>query len=75
MKVLVVDDSLVVRTIIEKSVKPKGYEVLQAANGQEALGILAKPFSTDELTAKVQATLAKFRSEQDARRTPASSRE
>ena len=126
MKVLVVDDSLVVRTIIEKAVKPMGYGVLQAANGQEALdilarhadsiglvlldwnmpvqdgyetiqrikaneaynhlcilmistesedekvdqalaaganGYLAKPFSADELTAKVQATLAKFRSQ------------
>jgi len=49
MKVLVVDDSLVVRTIIEKTVKPMGYEVLQAGNGQEALDILAQQADAIEL--------------------------
>jgi len=42
MKALVVDDSLVVRTIIEDSIKPMGYDVLHAANGQEALDLLAE---------------------------------
>ena len=41
MKVLVVDDSLVVRTIIEATVKTIGYESLCAGNGQEALDLLA----------------------------------
>lgn len=41
MKALVVDDSLVVRTIIENAIKPIGYEVLQASNGKEALDLLA----------------------------------
>jgi two-component system chemotaxis response regulator CheY len=41
MKALVVDDSLVVRTIIQNAVKPIGYEVLQACNGKEALDLLA----------------------------------
>jgi len=40
MKALVVDDSLVVRTIIQSGIKPMGYEALHAANGQEALDIL-----------------------------------
>jgi len=41
MKALVVDDSLVVRTIIENAIKPIGYAVLQASNGKEALDLLA----------------------------------
>ena len=49
MKVLVVDDSLVVRTIIEKTVKPMGYEALHAGNGQEALDILAQQADAIEL--------------------------
>lgn len=42
MKALVVDDSLVVRTIITGGIKPMGYEALHACNGQEALDILAE---------------------------------
>lgn len=42
MKVLVVDDSLVVRTIIENILKPMGYNVLHAGNGYEALDLLAR---------------------------------
>lgn len=42
MKVLVVDDSLVVRTIIEKTVQQMGHEAVHAGNGQEALDILAQ---------------------------------
>ena len=40
MQVLVVDDSMVARNIIKNVLHPMGYEVLQAANGQEALDIL-----------------------------------
>ena len=47
MKVLIVDDSLVIRSIIEKVVKPVGYETLKASNGQEALDLLEK--DTDEV--------------------------
>jgi len=49
MKVLVVDDSLVVRTIIEKTVQQMGYEAVQAGNGQEALDILAQQADDVEL--------------------------
>lgn len=49
MKVLVVDDSLVVRTIIEKTVQKMGYEAVQAGNGQEALDILAQQADDVEL--------------------------
>lgn len=125
MKALIVDDSLVVRTIIENTVTAMGYEALQAGNGKEAVdllaehadevelmlldwnmpvqdghetvtqirkndkynnlcilmvstesedkkvgealasganGYLAKPFDRDELTSKIQSTLAEFRS-------------
>ncbi|MDA8137142.1 MAG: response regulator [Desulfobacteraceae bacterium] len=49
MKALIVDDSLVVRTIIENAVKPMGYETLQAANGLEGLQLLAKHANTIQL--------------------------
>lgn len=49
MKVLIVDDSLVVRTIIENTVKTMGYETMQAGNGQEALDILAQNAGDTEL--------------------------
>lgn len=49
MKALIVDDSLVVRTIIERAIKPIGYDVFHAANGQEALDILAKHAASIEL--------------------------
>ena len=49
MKVLVVDDSLVVRTIIEKTVKLMGYEAIHAGNGQEALDILTQQADDIEL--------------------------
>ena len=42
MKVLVADDSLVTRKIIEKALNPLGFDVIQAANGQEVLKILDK---------------------------------
>jgi len=40
MRALVVDDSMVARNIIKNVLSPMGYEVIQAANGQEALDIL-----------------------------------
>jgi two-component system chemotaxis response regulator CheY len=40
MKVLVADDSLVTRKIIENALRPIGFEVIHATNGQEALKIL-----------------------------------
>ena len=40
MKVLIVDDSLVVRTIIENTLKTMGYETIHAGNGQEAIDLL-----------------------------------
>ena len=49
MKVLIVDDSLVIRSIIEKVVKPIGYETLKATNGQEALDLLEKNAEEVEL--------------------------
>ncbi len=42
MNALVVDDSAVVRSIIERVLKPLGYGVYQATNGQEALESLTQ---------------------------------
>ncbi len=42
MNILIVDDSLLIRSIIEKTLMPIGYEALHAANGQKALDILEK---------------------------------
>jgi len=39
-KVLVVDDSRAVRMIVARIVKELGYEVLEAANGKEALAVI-----------------------------------
>ena len=36
-KILIVDDSSSVRTVARMALREKGYEVLEAANGQEAL--------------------------------------
>ena len=41
-KALVVDDSKVIRLILGKTLTGLGYDVFQAANGQEALDTLAK---------------------------------
>lgn len=49
MKALIVDDSLVIRSIIEKIVTPMGYETLKASNGQEALDLLEKNAEDVEL--------------------------
>jgi len=39
-KILIVDDSSSVRTVARMALREKGYEVLEAANGQEALAKL-----------------------------------
>ncbi len=49
MKAVIVDDSLVIRSIIEKTLTSIGYEALHAANGQEALDILEKEATEVEL--------------------------
>lgn len=49
MKALVVDDSLVVRSIIQNVLEPLGYEVLQAGNGEEALDLLDEHTATVDL--------------------------
>jgi len=40
MKVIVADDSRVMRNIISNALKPMGFEILHAANGQEVIDIL-----------------------------------
>lgn len=40
MKLIVADDSRMVRGIVTRIVEPLGYEVVAAGNGQEALNIL-----------------------------------
>lgn len=40
MKVVIADDSKVMRSIIEKAVKPMGFDTIHAANGQEVLDLL-----------------------------------
>jgi two-component system chemotaxis response regulator CheY len=42
MKVIVADDSQVMRMIIEKIVKSLGYETIHAGNGQEVLSALER---------------------------------
>lgn len=49
MKALVVDDSLVVRTIITSGIESMGFEAVHAGNGQEALDILSKQASEFQL--------------------------
>jgi two-component system, chemotaxis family, chemotaxis protein CheY len=41
-KVLVVDDSLTVRSEVAEALKPMGFDVLQAANASEAFASLAR---------------------------------
>ena len=42
MKVIIADDSQVMRNIIQKAIKPMGLEVIQASNGHEVLDQLEK---------------------------------
>ncbi|HUK01389.1 MAG TPA: response regulator [Steroidobacteraceae bacterium] len=39
-KILIVDDSSAVRTIVRKALREAGYEVIEASNGLEALAII-----------------------------------
>jgi two-component system, chemotaxis family, chemotaxis protein CheY len=39
-KILIVDDSSSVRTVARMALRERGYEVVEAANGQEALALL-----------------------------------
>lgn len=41
-KILVVDDSSMIRLVVSKTAKKLGYEVVEASNGQEGLEQLAK---------------------------------
>lgn len=43
-RILSVDDSAIVRIMIKKGVEAMGYGFLEAADGQEALAILAREF-------------------------------
>jgi two-component system, chemotaxis family, chemotaxis protein CheY len=45
MKVLSVDDSILIRRIIKKAADVLGLEFLEAGNGQEALEIMEKEFN------------------------------
>lgn len=47
MKVIIADDSLVIRKIISKALNSLGYEALQATNGPEALEILNQAGTAD----------------------------
>lgn len=49
MKVIIADDSMVTRKIIEAAIKPLGYDVLHAANGQEVVKLLDEQANEVEL--------------------------
>lgn len=42
MRALIVDDSRAIRRLLSQIVRKLGYEVVEAANGREALAVLAK---------------------------------
>ena len=48
-KALVVDDSRAVRMILSRTLRELGYDVREAANGKEALELMAKEKSTVKL--------------------------
>ena len=48
-KALVVDDSRTIRTILAKTLKEIGFEILEAANGREALQIIEAETTSVEL--------------------------
>ena len=66
MRALVVDDSAVARRIVGRIVAGLGFEVVEAADGEEALACLGryddvgadeylmKPFTADHLVAKLE---------------------
>lgn len=41
MRAIVIDDSRAMRAILKQSLSPRGFEVIEAANGKEALAKLA----------------------------------
>jgi two-component system chemotaxis response regulator CheY len=49
MKVIVADDSQVMRMIIEKIVKTLGYETIHSGNGQEVLSVLERGYKDIDL--------------------------
>ena len=54
LKILVVDDSKVIRQIIRKELEPGGYEVSEAKNGLEALTRLAGSSPPDLVTLDIE---------------------
>jgi CheY-like chemotaxis protein/two-component sensor histidine kinase len=54
LKILVVDDSRVIRKIIRKELEPDGYEISEAKNGLEALTRLAGSSPPDLVTLDVE---------------------
>jgi len=53
-KVLVVDDSLSVRKVVEKALEGRGLQVLAAASGSEAIEMLEKPRGSRRLLSRIQ---------------------
>jgi len=49
MKIIIADDSRVMRNIIENAIKPLGLETVHAGNGQEVLDILEKQWKEIKL--------------------------
>ena len=49
MKAIVADDSMFIRRIISKIITPLGYELAEAANGQDVLDILDKDWQSIDL--------------------------
>jgi two-component system, chemotaxis family, chemotaxis protein CheY len=49
MKIIIADDSRVMRNIIENAIKPLGAETVHASNGQEVLDILEKQWEEVKL--------------------------
>lgn len=49
MKVIIADDSRLVRGIVERTVASVGFEVLQAGNGKDALNILETDYRDVEI--------------------------
>ncbi len=48
-KAMVVDDSKAIRMILAKTLRDVGYEVMEAANGREALGVFERESSSISL--------------------------
>lgn len=50
MKILVVDDSAMIRSLIRKELQEEGYEVVEAKDGPEAISFLSGGFRPDLIT-------------------------